>query len=223
MIALVIDTATERGVIALFSEEGVIAQQELTIGLSNSRLLLPSLHELCSAAGVALSQLSYIAVGHGPGSYTGIRVGVACAKALAFALSIPLIGVGSLRGFVPENSFLGPFFSVIDAKIGGVYLMKGQWNQRGVQFLTEEKLVSFEEFVKNLSEIECIVTPNQQPLLFRLESYELQKKTKFIEKAPSVEVLISEAQRHFENKHYFLDGSLPLLYLRKTQAELESK
>lgn len=222
MIALVIDTATERGVIALFSEEKILAQKELAIGLANSRLLLPSLHELCTLVGITPAQLSYVAVGHGPGSYTGIRAGVSCAKALAYALSIPLVGVGSLRGFVPEKSCCNPFFSVIDAKIGGVYLIKGQWNQK-VQFLSQEELVSFEGFVERLSEVECIVTPNQQSLLVRLEAYELVEKPKFFEKAPSVEVLIDEAKFHFENKQYFLDGSLPLLYLRKTQAELEKR
>lgn len=220
MISLVIDTATERGVVGLFSEKGVLFQKELTVGLSNSRSLLPVIEELCSLASLAPADLSYVAVGHGPGSYTGIRVGVSSAKALSLALGIPLIGVGSLRGYVPEMTFSETFFSAIDAKIGGVYLMKGRWQQGQVAFLTEEELVPFDAFIEKLPEAACIVTPNRQALASRLEKQGVLQIPEIIEKAPSVEVLTQEAIRLFESKCYSLDGSLSLLYLRKTQVEI---
>jgi tRNA threonylcarbamoyladenosine biosynthesis protein TsaB len=222
LIALLIDTATERGVIALFSESKLHASQELAVGLTNSQNLLPSIDALCSHAGIEPSDLSYVAVSHGPGSYTGIRVGVATAKALSLALAVPLVGVGSLRGYVPGKEFAGPFFAAIDAKIGGVYLLKGRWQEGSVEFLNEEELAPFESFIDRIHEVECIVTPNRQTITTRLEAKGVKKYPEIIERAPSVTALMHEAHSRYKNNCYSLDGSLPLLYLRKTQAELEA-
>jgi tRNA threonylcarbamoyl adenosine modification protein YeaZ len=66
----------------------------------------------------------YVAVGIGPGSYTGIRVGVALAKALAFGWSVPLLSFCSLKTFLPSHE--GPFAILVDARMGGVYAQKGE-------------------------------------------------------------------------------------------------
>ncbi|MBS0656484.1 MAG: tRNA (adenosine(37)-N6)-threonylcarbamoyltransferase complex dimerization subunit type 1 TsaB [Verrucomicrobia bacterium] len=220
MTALLIDTATERGVIALFSEGKLCTAQELAVGLTNSQNLLPSINALFSQVGMEPSHLSYVGVSHGPGSYTGIRVGVATAKALSLALAIPLVGFGSLRGYVPPKECSGPFFAAIDAKIGGVYLLKGRWKEESVEFVDEEELVPFESFIDRIHEVECIVTPNRLPLATRLEAKGVNNYPEIIEKAPSATALMHEADKRFKNNFYSFDGSLPLLYLRKTQAEL---
>ena len=65
---------------------------------------------------------AFVAVGTGPGSYTGIRVGVAMAKALAFGWKVPLVGFCSLKAFSPNTSL--PFAILVDAKSAGVYCLQ---------------------------------------------------------------------------------------------------
>ena len=98
--------------------------------------------------------------------------------------------------------------------------MKGQWQQDRVVFLSEEELVPFDAFIEKLTEAACIVTPNRQSLVSRLEKQGILQMPEILEKAPSVDVLSQEAAQLYERKCYSLDGSLPLLYLRKTQVEI---
>lgn len=71
------------------------------------------------AAAVDLARIERVAVTVGPGSFTGVRVGIAYAKGLAFALSIPAVGVSTLRALVPPHAF--PALAVIDARHGAVF------------------------------------------------------------------------------------------------------
>lgn len=197
---------------ALFSQDVLFAQEELAVGLNNSRTLLPTIERLLHKAHIEPEELSYVAVGHGPGSYTGIRVAVACAKALTVALDIPLIGVSSLRGFVPDDAYQGPFFACIDARIGGVYCIKGE-KQGTISFIGEEALIPFEAFVELIQEGGLIVTPSREILETRLQKYLPQPH--ILERAASAEMLFHEAETHYQNKNYSTDGTLPLLYLRE--------
>ena len=170
---------------------------------------------LCEKQGLSPSDLSYIAVGIGPGSYTGIRVAVAFAKALSFALSIPLVGVSSLQLFCPLNDHEGPFFSVVDARIGGVYLAKGSVGAGKVVFKGEDVLVAFDEFTSMLHDDMMLVTPNYAPIQKRLEAREVKKQICVLEQYPNVHFFAKEAYKKYIKKAYTLDGTLPLVYLRK--------
>ena len=103
MISLLIETSTERSLIALFRDLDPLDIRELPFGLQNSKHLLPEIKSLFERAGLKPADLDLIVAGIGPGSYTGIRVGAMTAKAMAFALNIPVIGISSLEGFIaPE-------------------------------------------------------------------------------------------------------------------------
>jgi tRNA threonylcarbamoyl adenosine modification protein YeaZ len=93
---LLIDTATTRAVIALGAADGtVIEQRGWTAGYRHGEELLTRIEGLLADRGVATAELGAIAVGTGPGAFTGLRVGIATAKALAHALRIPIVGVAS--------------------------------------------------------------------------------------------------------------------------------
>lgn len=215
---LIIDTATTRGLIALCEKDAVVAFKELGLGLANSRLLEPSLDDLLKEVGISPKDLEFVAVGQGPGSYTGLRVGAASAKAIAIGCNIPLVGISSLRGFVPPTDFLGSYLSVIDAKIGGVYLQEAVKTEDSITFLGKEALVPFEQFVQELKRVPRIVTPSWEPLAKRLQGIFMPE---VFEIGPSPKQFLLESNEKFVNKECSFDGSLPLLYLRLTQAEME--
>lgn len=93
---LAIDTATDRAAIALGLADGAVLDAPTTDDRRHGRGLLPAIRDLLRDGGVAVADLDAIAVGLGPGSYTGLRVGLTAAKTLAFAIAKPLVGLDSL-------------------------------------------------------------------------------------------------------------------------------
>ncbi len=92
-----IETATIVCSVALSHDENLISRKESSEKNSHSASLTLFIEEVMQAAGIALSQLNAIAVSEGPGSYTGLRIGVATAKGLCYSLDKPLIGVPTLQ------------------------------------------------------------------------------------------------------------------------------
>lgn len=95
MPILIIDTSTEKLHLGLYSKESLIAWEKSSHGNQLSNFLLPSITSLLQAHLCSLRELEYIAVGTGPGSFTGTRLGVMVAMTLAFSIEIPTIGFPS--------------------------------------------------------------------------------------------------------------------------------
>lgn len=119
-----IETSTDICSVALFSDGEVIGLREGG-GCEHARFLAPYIDGVLRGAGVSFADLAAVAVSAGPGSYTGLRIGVSTAKGLCYALGIPLIAVGSLdalagqiAGRFPEGTTLCP---MIDARRMEVY------------------------------------------------------------------------------------------------------
>jgi hypothetical protein len=121
---LAFDTATTVAVVALGDSEGrLLAEASWTAGYRHGEELLTRIDRLLSGAGMELGALAGIVVGTGPGAFTGLRVGLATAKGLAHALSVPLVGVATstalLRaaasGAGPRPSATGPFVLLLPA------------------------------------------------------------------------------------------------------------
>jgi tRNA threonylcarbamoyladenosine biosynthesis protein TsaB len=96
VLLLGIETSTPVSSVALGSEHGVVASITLARGRGHVEFLTPAIQEICNQAGVRLRSAAGIAVGTGPGLFTGMRVGIATAKALAQMLNLPVVGLPSL-------------------------------------------------------------------------------------------------------------------------------
>lgn len=96
MLILGIETSTPVSSVALGSEHGVVASITLARGRGHVEFLTPAVQEICNQAGVSLRSVAGIAIGVGPGLFTGMRVGIASAKALAQMLNLPVVGLPSL-------------------------------------------------------------------------------------------------------------------------------
>ncbi|MFM8581284.1 MAG: tRNA (adenosine(37)-N6)-threonylcarbamoyltransferase complex dimerization subunit type 1 TsaB [Planctomycetaceae bacterium] len=94
---LAVETSGGVGSVALLDPGGCRWSRSLQLGGRHGQTLLPEIERLLRDSGLTPTQLTAIAVGLGPGSYTGLRIGVVCAKSLAFALRCPLVGVETFR------------------------------------------------------------------------------------------------------------------------------
>jgi tRNA threonylcarbamoyladenosine biosynthesis protein TsaB len=123
---LCIDTATEVCSVALFDKNKLLVLNEITDGNMHASALTGLVEKTISEANITLKQLNAICISKGPGSYTGLRVGVSTAKGLCYGLNIPLISVNTLQGIAgvymqqnPENTF--SVCPMIDARRMEVY------------------------------------------------------------------------------------------------------
>lgn len=118
---LAIDTSSETASIALAEKGEVRAELTWHCGRNHTAELMPNLTHLLSQAKASLETLSGVIVARGPGSFNGLRAGMATAKGLAFALSIPLIGIGTLEVEALPHATRGlPICSLFDAGRGEV-------------------------------------------------------------------------------------------------------
>ena len=101
-LILSIETATKVCSIALHRDGELVGSQELHVDRSHSEYLAIMIRDLLGYAGIETKELSAVAVSKGPGSYTGLRIGVSTAKGLCFGLDIPLISVNSLFAMAYE-------------------------------------------------------------------------------------------------------------------------
>ena len=121
-----IDTSTKVCSVALHKEGKLLGLSELFTEKSHSGMLTTLVENVVKQAGYELSQLDAIAVAKGPGSYTGLRIGVSTAKGLSFALDKPLIAVGTLammaNGYMQKHpNYGGLICPMIDARRMEVY------------------------------------------------------------------------------------------------------
>lgn len=218
---LLIDTCTERGVIAFGNHKDILFATELPFGSSQSKFLMPYLVESLKPFGDP-PLLDAVAVGMGPGSYTGIRLGVAVAQALAYSWKVPVIGVSSLEGFIPSIS-LTHYAAVFDARIGGVYFQTGSIVQ-GAVHRSHPQVAPIKEIGEILKEIPHLVTPFAKSLQTKLKQQYPSSNWVWEERYPSSQALLQSAEeRHIQEKWVIPPRHLELLYLRQTEAEREKE
>jgi tRNA threonylcarbamoyladenosine biosynthesis protein TsaB len=130
MTLLAIESATDMVGVALIRDDGASAERVHEGGRAHAELLIPSVEEVCAVSGCTVADIDVIAIDVGPGLFTGLRVGVATAKALGQALSVGLVGVSSLdilaaaardRAGSRPDSGAPTVVSVVDARRGEVF------------------------------------------------------------------------------------------------------
>lgn len=126
--ALGIETATSIASVGIVGADHVFAAQSLPQGGSHARTLLPLIDSTLAAAGMGLRDLDLIAVSIGPGSFTGLRIGLSVAKGLAMATGLPVVGVPTLEAYAQSAApRLGLVCPVLDARKGEVYAAAFRW------------------------------------------------------------------------------------------------
>lgn len=137
MRVLGIETSTSQASAALIEEGRVVASRSCSRPKQSAEQLLPMIVELLTGAGWSRSSLERIGVSVGPGSFTGLRVGIACAQGLALGLGVPLVGVTSLRTMaraVPAST-LGIRCALLDARRGEVFAAAYEAGPRAAEVL----------------------------------------------------------------------------------------
>ncbi|MCL2342813.1 MAG: tRNA (adenosine(37)-N6)-threonylcarbamoyltransferase complex dimerization subunit type 1 TsaB [Firmicutes bacterium] len=167
MLTISFESSAKSASVALTRDGILLAQSFQNNGLTHSRTLLPMAEDLLKNCGVDKRELERVAVARGPGSFTGVRIGVSVAKGLCWALDIPACGVSTLEAmawqgiFAPEGSLL---CCAMDARRDQVYNAVFRVRQGRPVRLCPDRAISiaeldaeFEAAVKKIAEKEVIL------------------------------------------------------------------
>ncbi|MDT0017539.1 tRNA (adenosine(37)-N6)-threonylcarbamoyltransferase complex dimerization subunit type 1 TsaB [Listeria swaminathanii] len=147
------DTSSDTMTIALFNDGLVIGEYTTNLKKNHSVRLLPAIAALMEECGVKPADLEKIAVAKGPGSYTGLRIGVTVAKTMAWDAGIPIVGISSLA-LLAENGlyFPGKVVALMDARRGNVYAGVYQAIQGKMVNVAADGHIALVELVEQLAQ-----------------------------------------------------------------------
>ena len=153
MKILGIDTSTPIGSVALIEDDKLVAEHTLNIVQAHSSRLMPAIDGILKWSDITADDLDGCAVGIGPGSFTGIRIGVATIKSLCYALDKPIVGVSTLEAVAYNLRWTnGVICPLLDARRSEVY---GAIFEGGSEWcrLSEDLCLSLDAFLDRLGEI----------------------------------------------------------------------
>jgi tRNA threonylcarbamoyladenosine biosynthesis protein TsaB len=138
MKILAIETSTMLGGVAIADEKGLIAETRLNVKSTHSERLMATIDEQLRQSDLVLGDIDVFAVASGPGSFTGLRIGLSTAKGLCYATGKPLVMVPTLEAFARSFPFSKhPVCVMLDARRGEVYAAVFQWDGGFVKLLDE--------------------------------------------------------------------------------------
>nr|WP_315364423.1 tRNA (adenosine(37)-N6)-threonylcarbamoyltransferase complex dimerization subunit type 1 TsaB [Cytobacillus firmus] len=154
MKVLAIDTSNYPLGVALLDGDQVIGEYITNVKKNHSVRVMPAIDTLIKDCGVKPAELDKIVVAKGPGSYTGVRIGVTIAKTLAWTLNKPLVGVSSLEVYAASagryfNGVISPLF---DARRGQIYTGLYQYREGQLVSLIKDQLLLSKDWAAMLSE-----------------------------------------------------------------------
>jgi tRNA threonylcarbamoyladenosine biosynthesis protein TsaB len=219
-----IDTATVQVSVAVGGHEGVLASTQSCRARQHAEVLTPAIEFTCRQARIELSEISVVAVDLGPGLFTGLRVGVAAAKAMAHALNVPMIGVSSLDLLAFPVRFTSRLIvAAVDARRGELFYAFYRQVPGGIQRLSDHLVGSPDDLASELlaaSEESLLV--GDGAIRYR-EVFEGLKKTEIVEEGlayPSASSLVMLAHARALREDWVKPWDLQPLYLRRPDAEI---
>ncbi|WP_330949564.1 tRNA (adenosine(37)-N6)-threonylcarbamoyltransferase complex dimerization subunit type 1 TsaB [Virgibacillus sp. MG-45] len=155
MYILAIDTSNNALGVAILKDDQLIGQIITNMAKNHSVRLMPAVDQLMKDVQITPEQLEKIVVAQGPGSYTGVRIGLTTAKTLGWALKIPVVGVSSLQALAFQGRFsqsvISPFF---DARRGLVYTGLYEWRAGKMQTLLDDRNILLTDWLEKLKALQ---------------------------------------------------------------------
>jgi tRNA threonylcarbamoyladenosine biosynthesis protein TsaB len=223
MIVLGIETATSQVGCALGGHEGVLASFHAARGRRHAEILTPAIAFICEQAEIDLREVGVVAVDVGPGLFTGLRVGVATAKALAQALRVPMVGLSSLDLLAyRQRGTRRLIAAVIDARRGEVFSALYRKVPGGLQRVSEAVVTRAEEVAADLEARgeECLLVGDGAVRYATAFSGLKRAEGASLEDAyPSAAALVELAQPRVQREEFVQPWELEPIYLRQADVD----
>lgn len=224
MKILSFESSAQSAAVCLTEDERVVASAYQNCGLTHSRTLLPMAENLLKGCGATLAEVDGLAVAAGPGSFTGIRIGVATVKGLAMAADKPCAPVSTLEAMAwGLLGLTGEACCVMDARAGQVYNARFRLTAQGPVRLCEDRAIKLEILAREIGQTEQILVGDGALLCYT----NLKEDCTALRLAPPHLLyptgfgVAMAARRVFEAGQAVEPSALHERYLRAPQAERE--
>lgn len=224
MLILAIDTATKIGSVALYEDKtGIIGEINLYVKVNHSNVIMKAVDSLFDLSGYTIKDVDKIAVTTGPGSFTGIRIGVAIAKGLAYSLKKPIIGINELDVLAETGEEReGLIVPLIDARKERVYYSQYKYENRKLVRKEEYKDGELRDILEKLKGEKVVFIGDGAIVNQELIKEIMGEDNIVFSKANSIPRAAMAAQMalyHKDDNIYTLEP----FYLNKSQAEREKE
>ena len=226
MIILAFDSTAKAASVAVCDDEKLLALYNIDNGLTQSELLLPMAENMLKSLQLSFSDVDLLTAAVGPGSFTGVRIGVALVKGIAFGRDIPCVSVSTLDALAENLAGLdGIIVPCMDARRQQVYTATYRGKDGKLEKLTPDRAIAITELAAELKEYD-------EPIYLSGDGYEVARRRLMAEGVTVMhtpELLITEnaysiakiAKRKYDTGEYVSDLEIAPTYLRVPQAERE--
>ena len=226
MIILAFDSTAKAASVAVCDDDKLLALYNIDNGLTQSELLLPMAENMLKNLKLTFDDVDLLTCAVGPGSFTGVRIGVALVKGIAFGKNIPCVSVSTLDELAESLAGLcGIIVPCMDARRQQVYTATYRGSADGVVKLTPDRAIAISELAEELKSYD-------EPIYLVGDGYEVAKRglcALGVAVTPTPRLLITEnayslalvAKRKYERGEFTTDLEIAPTYLRMPQAERE--
>ena len=155
MLILAFETSAKAASVALHDDAKLLAESYQNTGLTHSQTLMVMAEDMLKQCGYTAKDVTHVAVAAGPGSFTGVRIGVAAAKGLAWGLQVPCCGVSTVEAMAKNMGiYAGTVCAVMDARRNQVYNALFRVENGNFSRITEDRAISLADLGAELAQME---------------------------------------------------------------------
>ena len=224
MKILAIDTSSNICSVSILEDNTVIIEKHNDDEKTHSQKLMPLIDEMFKESSLALDDIDLLACSQGPGSFTGIRIGISTVKAFADVKHIPIIGVSSLESLAYNVSNQGLIATLIDAKHDNVYFALYELNNNKYTQIIEPVSDTIFNVIQTLKSYSTPITFVGDGSIFHKDLLTKEiSSCNFASDDQNVQTSISIAKAAFDKQSvsdYRPSYTLSPIYLKKSQAEI---
>ena len=226
MLTLAFETSAKAASVALMQDGKLLGESYQNTGLTHSQTLMVMAEDMLKQCGKTMSDVTAVAVAEGPGSFTGVRIGVAAAKGLSWGGQIPCYGISTLEAMaVSLGIYEGHICACMDARRNQVYNALFRVNKGVMERVTEDRAIALADLKEELEHIDgpIFLVGDGSALTYKTLSGEIDNlilppEHRMHQRAIGVALLAEAKQAAGETG----DGNaLSPNYLRLSQAERE--
>lgn len=230
MKILAIDSSSKPASASVVSDGKVLSEVFVNNGFTHSKTLMPVISDVMKHSETSLDEIDLCAVVTGPGSFTGVRIGVAAAKGLCFNLGIPCVGVSTLEAMAYNLACVkGYVCAIMDARCSQVYTATFRCGS-GVERLMEDRTISISELIEHFKTLDgdVYILGDGAGLVYSklfVENDELKDTVSIVNENNRYQKSSSAAAcaERLSAESYVKPDELVPVYLRLPQAERELK
>ena len=227
MKILSVDTSANVATVAITEDDKLICEFILNNKLTHSQTLMPIIDNVLKSADINLSCIDLIAVANGPGSFTGLRIGVSAVKGLATALDKQVVGVSTLMAMAYNLPFCdGTICPIMDARRDQVYNALYKWEDGELLQLEEPRALGILELLEDIDEKEKIIFLGDGVSVHKeIIKEKLGDRAVFAPPSANMQrasALSVAAKKLFDEGKAMNSEELIPFYLRKSQEEREA-